>query len=273
MQAAPLLSSSATPATRVGIDPDGEARTSPPAADHSSSRRPADLPAFRGEGAPGPRCLAVIGLAWVSLVALTLPIGLALGDSTAFDRRVSEWFVDHRSPMINTVTRVASLAGDTYAVLAIAALVVIVGIVRRRTEGLVVLVVGMLGEVTIFLTLTALISRARPDVPRLDAAPPTSSFPSGHTFAAIVLWGTLAVVATRSRWHPWLRTVFVAMMVIMPVVIGISRLSRGMHHATDVLASCVLGSVWLTIVIAVFPNPCRERARVPAHAPAGEVSS
>jgi undecaprenyl-diphosphatase len=48
---------------------------------------------------------------------------------------------------------------------------------------LIVLVVAMVGEVTIFLTITAIVSRPRPDVARLDGAPPTSSFPSGHTFA------------------------------------------------------------------------------------------
>ena len=43
-----------------------------------------------------------------------------------------------------------------------------------------------------------------PAVPRLDAAPPTSSFPSGHTAAAVVLAGGLAWIVLR-RWgrHRW----------------------------------------------------------------------
>ena len=236
------------------------------AEDRHGRARPADLPAFRGDGAPGRRRLALVALAWLALVLITLPIGAALGDSTALDRSAADWFVEHRSDGINALSRVFSLAGDTYTVIAIATLVVIIGIVRRRAEGLVVLVVGMLGEVTIFLTLTALVSRGRPDVPRLDGAPPTSSFPSGHTFAAIVLWGALGVVATRSRWHPWLRSAFLTMMVAMPIAIGLSRLSRGMHHLTDVLASVVLGVVWLTIVVKIFP-PSASSAAPPSDSP------
>lgn len=208
-----------------------------------------------GSGNPSMR-MRTAGLvgAWLVLVAIGVIVGTLLGDSTGVDRSVSEWFVGERTGELNVVSRLFSLAGDTYTVIGIASFVVVVGLVRHERSGLVVLVAGLVGEVTIFLTITALVDRARPDVERLDGAPPTSSFPSGHTFAAIVLWGALAVVVTRSRWSPWLRSVFLTMMVVMPIAIGTSRLYRGMHHITDVLASGVLGTLWLVIVLKIFPG-------------------
>jgi undecaprenyl-diphosphatase len=107
-------------------------------------------------------------------------------------------------------------------------------------------------------------------VARLDGAPPTSSFPSGHTFAAIVLWGALAVVATRSAWRPWFRRLFVGLMVGMPLLIGISRLYRGMHHLTDVLASLVLGTVWLMIVLRILHHRSEGHDRRRGHDRSGE---
>jgi undecaprenyl-diphosphatase len=222
-----------------------------------------DVPEFRGEDAPGRRCAAALALSWIVLVVVAVVVGRLLGATTELDTSVSEWFVERRTGGLDVVTRLFSLAGDTYTVIAISSAVVVVGIVRHHREGLIVLVTGMLGEVTIFLTITAIVARPRPEVPRLDGAPPTSSFPSGHTFAAIVLWGALGVVATRSRWQPWLRSLFLAMMVLMPLAIGVSRLYRGMHHLTDVTTSLVLGTVWLLIVVTILPPQARRGRRVP----------
>jgi undecaprenyl-diphosphatase len=245
------------PSPLLAAAPSAAAEPADGAADHHSGSFADDVPAFRGSHAPGRSALLAVAGTWIALVALAVLVGRALGDATSVDRSAAEWLVDQRTDALNAATRLFSLAGDTYTVIGIAALVVIVGFVRHRREGLIVLVVGMLGEVTIFLTVTALVSRDRPDVVHLDGAPPTSSFPSGHTFAAIVLWGSLAVVASRSRWQPWLRDLFLFLMVMMPVAIGLSRLYRGMHHLTDVLASVVLGVVWLFLVVTVFPARAR----------------
>ena len=110
-----------------------------------------------------------------------------------------------------------------------------------------------------FLAITAIVSRARPDVPRLDTAPPTSSFPSGHTFAAVVLWGALAIVAYRSHWSTWWRRLFLVLVVVLPLLVGFSRVYRGMHHLTDVLASFVLGAMWLGGAGAPLPDADRRR--------------
>ena len=47
----------------------------------------------------------------------------------------------------------------------------------------------LVGELLAFLVVTAVVNRPRPGVPHLDAAAPTSSFPSGHTAPAVALYG------------------------------------------------------------------------------------
>ena len=66
---------------------------------------------------------------------------------------------------------------------------------RRSTGAQIGFLVGALSlEITVFLTATLLVDRHRPIVPRLDATPPTSSYPSGHTAASIALYVGLAII-------------------------------------------------------------------------------
>jgi undecaprenyl-diphosphatase len=109
------------------------------------------------------------------------------------------------------------------------------------------LAVSLIGEVTIFVSTTLLVERHRPAVPRLDAAPPTSSFPSGHTAASVTLYGGLALIAWRAARASWLRAVATALAVLMPVGVGLSRLYRGMHNPTDVLAGALFACCWLAV--------------------------
>src|SRR6185437_831804 len=122
-----------------------------------------------------------------------------------------------------------------------------------------VLVLTVTGQLFIFLLVTATVHRLRPAVAHLDPAPPTSSFPSGHTGAAVALYGCVAVIVLRElrrrhrHWGAALATLF----VVIPLAVGSSRMYRGMHFPTDVLAGATAGAGWLALVVAVvlLPHP------------------
>ena len=72
----------------------------------------------------------------------------------------------------------------------------------RWRESLVV-IYAVVGETAIFMATTLFIDRPRPTVTHLDVAPPTSSFPSGHTAAAVCFYGSIAAIVvwhSRKRW-------------------------------------------------------------------------
>jgi undecaprenyl-diphosphatase len=95
------------------------------------------------------------------------------------------------------VTRWTTLLSETITVTVLAVLTVaITAWVWRRWREPMLVAVAVAGEVAIFLAITLLVDRRRPPVSHLDQAPPTSSFPSGHTAAAICLYGALAVLAS-----------------------------------------------------------------------------
>jgi len=59
--------------------------------------------------------------------------------------------------------------------------------------------------------------------------------------AAIAL---IVVPRIRGRW----RWVFPALAVVMPVLVAVSRMYRGMHHPTDLLGAVLLSACWLTVL-------------------------
>ena len=200
-----------------------------------------------------PAALLLFVAAVVVLIVWT-GLGMAatdlLGDDAVgqVDRGLSRWFARNRTDDLNTLTQVLSYLSETITVVVVGAIAFVAArMIWKRWRESLFLLAALTGEVTIFLALTILIDRNRPRVPRLDIAPPTSSFPSGHTAAAVVLYGALAILASDRARSAALIIAARVFAVLAPVLVGTARLYRGMHFLTDVIAGALLGVAWLLI--------------------------
>jgi undecaprenyl-diphosphatase len=189
--------------------------------------------------------VAVVGI--LLLGAIVIGLGFLLTDVLLqgavgrWDESVSRWFVTRRTPSLNTLTQYGSDLGATFTIIGVALVSSIALAIARRWRAVELIVVSLVVEFSVFLTATILVDRARPDVPRLDVSPPTSSYPSGHTAAAIALYMALAIIVSSLTANRLARAVAWVLAFALPIVVAVSRLYRGMHHLTDVLASVVLG--------------------------------
>lgn len=208
----------------------------------------------------------VLTVVWIGLGAL-LTGPLAGGVIVRADERVANWMVSHRTPTWDHATVWGSLLAETTTKVVVTAVLAVVFLwLWRRWFEPVFLVVSLVIEAAAFIVVTTVVGRDRPDVLRLDASPVGSSFPSGHV-AAAAAYAAIAVVVfwhTRKRWA---RILVVVVSVLVPVIVALSRMYRGMHFLSDTIAGAVLGcaAVALTAVVlarspegAVIVNPNAE---------------
>ena len=151
------------------------------------------------------------------------------------------------------LTHLTTYLAETMTVIAVGLVAfVLLRLGLKRWREPLFLAVALIGEVTIFVSTTLLVDRDRPPVKHLDGAPPTSSFPSGHTAASVALYGGLAVIAWRVGAAAWLRTLATVAAVLVPVLVAVSRMYRGMHYPTDVIAGALLACCWLAVTSTVI---------------------
>jgi len=180
---------------------------------------------------------------WLAIAGFGL---LLTGPLTGWDRSESDLnrsLQDTRGRTWDTVTALWSHIGNTEIIIGVCA--VAVAMVWWRTRRWWFALIPALAislQATIFVTVSTVIGRARPEVPHLDPAPPTSSYPSGHVGASVALYGSLAIMASTIE-RAWLRRTLIGLCSLIPVLVAYARLYRGMHHLSDVVVGAINGLV------------------------------
>lgn len=202
--------------------------------------------------------IPLLAVAYVGLVVIGYTVGrliIASSDTAfgAFDLAVSEWFAARRTDTLDMLTDVGSGFSDTLTVVAVIAIVAVAMLYGwRRWKEPLVLMTALLLEVSSFVTIAYLVGRDRPPIGQLDASPPTSGFPSGHTAAAVALYFGIALIVHWRTTDRTARGLAVALAIFAPVTVALSRMYRGMHYLTDVTAGAVLGATCLAIAVWII---------------------
>ncbi|MFE9954948.1 phosphatase PAP2 family protein [Micromonospora sp. NPDC005299] len=197
------------------------------------------------------RVLLPIALLFAVLVALGLLVTRVLSTTWPFtvEDAVNRELAAHRTSGWNDVSLVFSTLASTQLIVVVTVLVALVlRLVLHRWREPLFLCAAVSAQALIFLFTTMVIDRHRPAVEHMDDSPPTSSFPSGHTSAAMALYVGIAVLlALRARSTP-AKVTWWTLLVLVPVGVALTRMYRGMHHPSDVVASFLNGGACVAIM-------------------------
>jgi membrane-associated phospholipid phosphatase len=153
-----------------------------------------------------------------------------------------------RTHDISLVSLIFSTLASTPAIIAVTVLAALaLRLILKRWREPIFLCAAVCAQAVVFYLTTLVIDRPRPAVEKMDVSPPTSSFPSGHTSAAVALYLGLAVILFRVANRTWLKRA-AWLLLIVPVGVALTRMYRGMHHPSDVAASFLNGGICVLVM-------------------------
>ena len=122
-----------------------------------------------------------------------------------------------------------------------------------KKKNIAVIIPSILLISTIFNTVIKLIfGRSRPEKVLKLVLEDTYSFPSGHTMAAVSMYGILLYIVLKSNINKKLKIVLSCILGILPILVAISRVYLGAHYITDVIGAIILATGILLIEIYVI---------------------
>lgn len=177
---------------------------------------------------------------------------------TVLDEQVAEWFHARSTPGLTNVMLAISDAHDVIGITIMASTLALWLLYKRNWYWLLALALTVPGGMLLNVAMKHAFRRARPSFtdPLLTLA--TYSFPSGHTAAAMLFYGTFgALLLTQIK--NWLgRVLLVILLGLVVALVGLSRLYLGLHYLSDVLAAVALSVAWLALCLTAV-NTVRGR--------------
>jgi undecaprenyl-diphosphatase len=235
-----------------------------------------DLKPAQPEPAPGAlawrtRTAAGIAVGWVLILGMTVGIGELirnagngnqLGDTT-----IPHWLAAHRTPGLTRWSLIFTTIGGTVGIATAVAVICLVFVgVTRSWRPAAYIVTLIIGELALFLAAAAVVRRPRPTVSHLDHHLPTSSYPSGHVAATCCVYVGLAILVIGHA-RGWWRWLFLVPAIAVPLLVAVSRMYRGEHHPTDVLASVCFAALWIWAVSLLIKPNAAQHVRATPHRP------
>lgn len=169
------------------------------------------------------------------------------GEIQAIDDSILLWMNRHANPTLDAAALEITALGGVVVVWTVILISSVFLWQTKHHYSVYLLWIAVLGGNAINFTLKGLFARPRPQLFewRVPFAP-HSSFPSGHSTTAVVLYITLAYLLARLEPSRRMRRLTLAVAALLVFLIGASRVYLGVHHPSDVLAGFAVGLAWAT---------------------------
>jgi len=228
---------------------------------------PSDSPSTRAIASRS--CLLVLG--WIGITAALFGFGQFVAHTQAitdFDRHVTNWVVDHRTPALNATMKVITWIGSWVAVAVTGGVVLVLTLTKRLTiAALLILAVAWAGEYAMVNLAKHAVGRPRPPKDLWLVTAHGASFPSGHAANATLVCAAATLIAFLFSRRRSVRATTVTLACFAIAAVGFSRVELGVHWNTDVVAGSLVTMAWLAAIAGL------SAAAVPLTVPGSRADS
>lgn len=109
-----------------------------------------------------------------------------------------------------------------------------------------------LGNWAINKGVKMIIARPRPDLMYHMMEETSESFPSGHPMSAAGCYFFLAYLVFTSNLKPKLKKTLGIVLILIPVIVGITRINLSVHYLTDVIGGLIFGGGLVFIFAFIY---------------------
>lgn len=159
------------------------------------------------------------------------------------------WLASHRTATRTDASLLGSIVAGGVVLPIVAGLTAIACAVLRKWRLAAFAVFALGVESAAYRATTLVVHSHRPRVVRLENLPVDASYPSGHTAAAVAVYGGLVLLLTSRLTNRALRTFAWTFAVAMVTFVAFARMYRGMHHPLDVAGGVVVGVAAVSVLV------------------------
>ena len=167
-----------------------------------------------------------------------------------FDETLRHWVYEQRSPLLSAIFIPVTYMGNWQTITVLAAILLVIP-KTRRDIGLPFAVIS-LSSTVIYKLVKGFFQRPRPELDVRLIPQGGWSFPSGHSMNCIVCFGILIYLIRRYCENRKAANILTALLTLLIIGIGTSRVYVGVHFPTDVLGGWSLGLAFLMASILIL---------------------
>jgi undecaprenyl-diphosphatase len=186
----------------------------------------------------------------ILFILLVLTVALRHQWVARYDHTITSFVQSFRTPTLDGLVKIYTQIGNSLPFTLISLVIVLCLVLKKYYRTALFLISNIILGPGINHLVKLVVQRNRPVLRliKIDGY----SFPSGHSAAAMVLFGSLIFMTWHFLKNRLWQTLLSIVWLIMMLLLGLSRIYLNVHFPTDVTAGLLLGLIVLQITTHLF---------------------
>lgn len=173
----------------------------------------------------------------------TLAICIKTGSIANFDNAIYSIVTYNTNTILDNINHIFTFLGSTSLMVGLAVICLIFIKDKKRA---IIICACLLISIILNISIKSAFMRERPEVRKL-VEESSFSFPSGHTTAAVSLYGIFVYYISKMKINKNIKIIATTVLIILMFLVAWSRVYLGAHFGSDVIGAGVISTAFLIL--------------------------